>query len=41
MYEVVNGNGEHLYYLFDYNENDYKDDPEAKPIEIEYDKNIV
>lgn len=41
MYEVTNGNGEHLYYLFDYEEQDYKNDPEPKPIEIEYNKNTV
>lgn len=39
MWEIKNGNGDHSYYLFEYENHEYNQTPEPKPIEISYDKN--
>ena len=37
MWDVTNGNGEHLYYRFGADEEEYLNGPEQTPVEIEFD----
>lgn len=39
MWDVVRGNGDHAYYLFEYEKNNYNQTPEQKAIEIIYTEN--
>ena len=36
MWDITRGNGDHAYYLFEYEKNDYNQTPEQKAIEIIY-----
>lgn len=40
MWDVTRGNGDHAYYLFEYDNHDYTQTPEQKPIEIFYQQNV-
>lgn len=39
MWEITKGNGDHAYYLFEYEKNNYNQTPEQKAIEIIYTEN--
>lgn len=39
MWDITRGNGDHAYYLFEYEKNDYNQTPEQKAIEIIYTEN--
>ncbi len=39
MWDITRGNGDHAYYLFEYERNDYNQTPEQKVIEIIYTEN--
>ena len=39
MWDVTKGNGDHAYYLFEYEKNNYNQTPEQKAIEIVYTEN--
>lgn len=39
MWDITRGNGDHAYYLFEYERNDYNQTPEQKAIEIIYTEN--
>ena len=39
MWDITRGNGDHAYYLFEYEKNDYNQTPEQKAIEIIYSEN--
>ena len=39
MWDITRGNGDHAYYLFEYEKNNYNQTPEQKAIEIIYTKN--
>ena len=39
MWDITRGNGDHAYYLFEYEKNDYNQTPEQKAIELIYTQN--